>query len=238
MSLSRAVEKNDLEAVQTCLNSDTTSAIECNEAFQEAASKGHLEIVAFLLKDTRVIPGDFSTEAMDSGRSDITKTYNYALQLAIMSGHIQIVSYLLKDNRITPINPHHPNDSLLQLAVMYNKKDIVKCLLADERVDPSQNNFAAVRESIRRGFIEIAQEILSVMRNKQKALYTFIPVLYSEAERTLAKRMLSQDAFTKFGTFFHPENKFIGLNKDLIEVVSQKYIEVELSPLGNTTNKI
>ena len=70
-----------------------------NKAFIYACSIGDLEVVEFLLKDSRVDP----TDASNQGIPFFLSFYNWrAFVQASKNGHKEIVSLLLKDERIDP----------------------------------------------------------------------------------------------------------------------------------------
>jgi hypothetical protein len=92
MSLINAVKNNDIELVKKLINGGIDPSFLFNEPLLIAAGSGHIEIVKFLLKDSRININD--------PEPDFIPNIYTALDMATKYGHLKIVDYLLTDPKI------------------------------------------------------------------------------------------------------------------------------------------
>lgn len=112
----------------------------------------HLDVVIFLLQDSRVDPStdnnyclrrsskrgylELITLLLKNPRVDPSDLNGETLSLASKNGHLEIVKLLLQDPRV---DPSSENNTPLFRACSKNRVDVVKLLLQDPRVSPASN---------------------------------------------------------------------------------------------------
>ena len=143
--LLKGISSGNLEAVKKAVKKIDPS-FDDNTALELATKKGEIEIVDFLLKDSRVDPSN-------NGNQNI-------LWAAVDRGHASVVKRLLKDPRVDPTV--NDNEILLHAAAL-GKYYCVKELLKDGRVD-AQNTIKMMRTTnLIRAQWEIYQEIQDIL---------------------------------------------------------------------------
>ncbi|KAJ3254074.1 hypothetical protein HK103_007535 [Boothiomyces macroporosus] len=144
-----------------------------NMVLRFAAKSGHTNIVAFLLRDTRVDPtclnqfpiriaaqnGHLETVKLllQDPRVDPTAKEDYAIRYAAYNGHFKIVQALLTNPNV---NPASLDNSCIQIATLNGHLDVVHLLLKDARVNPAMNNNSVFRLACLNGHTDLVKLLL------------------------------------------------------------------------------
>lgn len=138
-----------------------------------ASSKGHIEVVRFLLMNRRADPlfenNHAFIKAVMNGHTEIVKIFledrraqpharnNAAIREACILGYVEIVRLLLNDPRVDPMVENY---SPLFEAFNHSHLEIIEILLADPRVDPTARSNAPIRFAAVKGYTEIVRDLL------------------------------------------------------------------------------
>ena len=120
--------------------------IDLNELYAESCMDGNLEIVKFLLQDSRVEPDYHDNETV---------------YLASKYGHSEIVKFLLKN---PDIDPSYGNNEPIAYSSYLGHIEVVRVLLEDSRVDPNADENEAIVSASNRGHIKIVKLFLKDYR--------------------------------------------------------------------------
>ena len=105
-----------------------------NQAFSNACSEGHFDIMIYLLKNPNV---DVTGDNFD----------NFPIKSSCHNGHTKIAKYLLETEGIKDlIDPTDTNNAALQGACGNRHYEIIKMLLNDGRSDPLSNENICLNE--------------------------------------------------------------------------------------------
>lgn len=148
-----------------------------NNALNNAAQNGHVDVVELLLGDPRVDPAAHDHAAivfaasrghlyvidllLADGRTDPSALDNLPVFCAAHDGHTAVVQRLLQDARVDP-SAHW--SSALVAAAAEGHLAIVELLLRDERVDPAALNSGAVRFAAEQGHLAIVKLLMADVR--------------------------------------------------------------------------
>jgi Ankyrin repeats (3 copies)/Ankyrin repeats (many copies) len=141
--LSQACADNDLNYLKKEIERGIDPSIFNNEAIQIACQRGHLEIVKYLLTDSRVDP---------------SSRLNWSIYIASDYGHDEIVSILLKDNRV---NPADHNNFAIRAASENGHLKVVQLLMNDNRVNPADHNNSAINHASKNGHLKVVELLLT-----------------------------------------------------------------------------
>lgn len=120
MSLTQLIAaKKGRSEVKKFVKSHKVSALELNQAFQEACGQGLTEVVEFLLSLEGVNPSLGDSKAVLFAFSP-AQSQGYGLQQAVYNGHLDTVKVLLADGRSKPEANHF---KVLQLALYRAQQD-------------------------------------------------------------------------------------------------------------------
>jgi hypothetical protein len=121
-------------------------AFEENAAFRRSIASGKVDVVEFLLKDSRINPNDGAYTP---------------LFLAAVKGYAKIVEILLTDARL---DLEVDGDDAIGAASEYGHVEVVKLLLEDGRCDPASNRNFPIRIAVIRGNLEVVKALLKDSR--------------------------------------------------------------------------
>ncbi len=174
MKIYQAAGKGILDVVKEMIINGTDPSEFGNSAIKTAASNGHLEVVKFLLSDSRVDPavddnypirrasqGGFANVVkilLEDERIDPCAKDNFAIKKACVCNHFEVVKILLEDGRVDPCAE---NNYSLKLACYYGHLNIVKLLLENGNVDPNAGNGYCIGAASENGHLEIVKILLN-----------------------------------------------------------------------------
>jgi ankyrin repeat protein len=132
---------NDIEKVKEKLSTGTIEAhCKNNYACLIAASKGHLDMLKFLIKIPEVNPFDLN---------------NTAFELAASHGNIEIIEFLLNDPRVIPnsngndpIRLAYNSKQYLMVALLFKNKKIRSTLKNDDTELYTKINLLNIKSKI------------------------------------------------------------------------------------------
>ena len=120
--------------------------INLSEIFVNNCRNGNIEIIKFLIEDSRVDP---------SVRD------NLSIIWASINGHLEVVKLLLQDPRV---DPSARNNESIIWASNYGHLEIVRLLLQDPRVDPSSRDNCSIIRASNYGHLEVVKLLLQDYR--------------------------------------------------------------------------
>ena len=121
MDLYHACCIGDLIKVIELIENGENPSTGFNSPIRWASAKGHVIVVAWLLRDKRVNPAACNNSAI------INASYH---------GHTKVVEILLEDERVDPTDW---NNEAIRAASKNGHVDVVKVLLEDGRVEPTEH---------------------------------------------------------------------------------------------------
>ena len=126
LNLFDACEEGNVERVKEFIE----QGLDPNQAIGLASYYGNVDIVKFLLQNSRADP---------------TSNNNYAIRMASLYGNTKVVEALLEDGRADPADD---NNFAIEWTSNRGHLDVIKLLLQDGRVDPSDDTiyYAATSE--------------------------------------------------------------------------------------------
>ncbi|KAJ3332799.1 hypothetical protein HDU76_013046 [Blyttiomyces sp. JEL0837] len=120
----------------------------CTLVLRIAISRGHLDIVKFLLEEE-----DSTYVIAASGK-------NLAFQLACEHGRLEIVQYLLDQKERFGINPGDEENTAFITAAANNHIEIAKLLWSDDDVDVKDRDYEAVTYAAEKGYLDMVKWLM------------------------------------------------------------------------------